>query len=266
MGRSADAEKFAATSAKASRCARAVATVCSGRASTSMSRPRARSASPTSSASGRPVRRRRFLTTRPSARRRSSPASDTRCPSAPRQAASGRSSSASTMLARSELSGAWSRASPAPGWRTIPDSSLPRDPGSNSPGSSKSSSGAVSRPGSWSTCASPGRPLARCCARAHAARPSRSAGPSRQNGPVSNRISRSPRDGSCTTQSRLTRSLTSGVRSRPPRPTTSTGRSRALSASTTSGNCDRFRHSTAALRPLRRPLGERQRAATQSAT
>ena len=35
--------------------------------------------------------------------------------SAPRQAAGGRSSSASTMLARSELSGAWSRASPTPG-------------------------------------------------------------------------------------------------------------------------------------------------------
>ena len=62
---------------------------------------------------------------------------------------------------------------------------------------------------------------ARCRARAHAPSPSRSAAPRRQDGPVSRRISRSPRVGSCTTRSRATRSATSGVWSSPPRPTTS---------------------------------------------
>ena len=61
----------------------------------------------------------------------------------------------------------------------------------------------------------------RCRARAHAPSPSRSAAPRRQDGPVSSRISRSPRVGSCTTQSSATRSATSGVCRRPPRPTTS---------------------------------------------
>ena len=65
VGRSALPEKVAATSAKASRWARAAPGDHPTRASTSMSSPRAVSASPTSSGSPRPVRDRRRRTVAP---------------------------------------------------------------------------------------------------------------------------------------------------------------------------------------------------------
>src|SRR5690606_11253293 len=84
---------------------------------------------------------------------------------------------------------------------------------------------------------------------------SRSAAPSRQTGPVSSRISWSPRVGSCTTVSSATTSATSGALSSPPRPTTSTGTCSARSARTMPSNWARLRQSTATDRPLCPPVG-----------
>ena len=252
---SADWANDAATSRNASRCsrprrltpgaaapppagARTSASTCA--VATSTSSPRARSAWTTSSGSERYVRPRSSRSSLARAVRRRWPPDDSTRPSRAARPGSGRSSRASTI-------DRWSTTSPS---ITV-----------GAPPSAASSSAAVE--------AGAGRPpSARARSAAHDPRACRSAAPSATRGPVSSRSSESPRDGSCTASSSATTSTTSGVDSRPPRPTTSTGRPRRRSATSTAANCDRARHSTAAVTRSEASGRDarRQRAATNSAT
>ena len=131
------------------------------------------------------------------------------------------------MLAVSALSGAWSGPRRSADRPAAPDARRP-PPATSTPvdrllasAGRRSGTAAASGPGApprggWSD-------GARAPARARPGRPARGG----TTGPVSRRISWSPRVGSCTTQSAATRSLTSGVTRSPPRPTTSTGSSLA---------------------------------------
>ena len=209
-----------------------------------MSRPMETSASATRSTSGRAVRRRRRRTTSPRSRSRARASSPMLAPSRLTQPGRGRSSRASTRVAVSALSAARSEPLRSETAGSPGAAGSPSSPASVVPASPLGAT-VVSVAAAALT---PERVERECSSRAHAHRPARSAAPNRTTGPVSSRMSWSPRVGSCTTHSAATRSLTSGVTSRPPSPTTSTGRWWRRRASSTRGKEDRRRHSTAALK------------------